>query len=131
MTPTEHEGTVAVDAAARRYWESRKKELADHGAPNALPEFDDLEPLQQNGVREFVLPFVWAALEALPSRVDSLREEWGRRIKDDSEGNGHMIGFVPASYRTREDALEGGNGKGMFQDQELVKRRVTEWEAAE
>lgn len=65
MKPTEHEGTVAVDAAARAVWAAR------YPAPE--PGFDDLPPLMQNAVREEVLPLVWAALEALPDRTREVK----------------------------------------------------------
>lgn len=60
MIPSEHEGTVAVDAAARKAWA---------GQPySEKTSFDELDVLQQNRFREAVLPLVWAALEALPDR---------------------------------------------------------------
>jgi hypothetical protein len=62
MTPTEHEGTVAVDAAARKMY-------ADVNAGLDVPEFDHLHPVQQNVFRDAVLPYVWAGLEALPDRA--------------------------------------------------------------
>ena len=125
MTPSEHDATVAVDAAARKLYES-----VFDGEEEARP-FDDLDPLQKRHLREQVLPFVWAALEALPDR-EELREEFGRRIKDGSMGNGHMKGHVSSLYRTREEAVEGiAGGRGVFADQEIVVRRVTEWEPAD
>lgn len=131
MTPTEHEATVAVDAAARRFWKAQQDSFALQGAPGALEDFDALDRLQQVEVKQHVLPFVWAALEALPDRTLSLREEWGRRIKDGSLGEGHMVGRVTAVYRTEEGALLGNpGGKPIHSDSELVVRRVTEWEAA-
>lgn len=66
MTPTEHEGTVAVDAAARV--------LARHTQRRGA-EWDDLKPLTQNALREQVLPLVRAALEALPDRSAAVRAQ--------------------------------------------------------
>jgi hypothetical protein len=63
VTPTEHEGTVAVDAAARAVYDAQRRSM-----PSGAASFDDLDVLQRNHFRESVLPFVWAALEALPDR---------------------------------------------------------------
>ena len=138
MTPTEHEGTVAVDAAAKVMYarniaamEPIVEQLRAQGQQVDLTrDWDDLGPLEKNNYREMALPVVWAALEALPDRVESLREEFGRRIKDDSLGNGHMKGHVSSLYGSKEAANEGiAGGNGIFADQEIVVRRVTEWEA--
>lgn len=68
MIPTEHEATVAVDAAARALWASVNAQMQ-----LPLPPFDQLSPLEQNHFREDALPLVWAALGALPDRR---REGW-------------------------------------------------------
>lgn len=59
--------------------------------------------------------------------VEGLRPEFGRQIVDDSCGNGHMVGHVSSLYRTRQDAIAGGNGLGLFTDQIIVRRHVTPW----
>lgn len=64
MDPTEHELTVAVDAAAKVL----------HGDVTQEP-WDDLTPLEQLEVRETVLPCIWAALRALPDRRAALLAE--------------------------------------------------------
>lgn len=73
MTPTEHEGTVAVDAAARKMHELQRESMLKTGLVPDLPTWDDLNQLSKNSYREGVLPAVWAALEALPDRR---REAW-------------------------------------------------------
>lgn len=75
MIPTEHEGTVAVDAAARSLYERMMAEARAGGfpMPRDIPDFDDLDALSRNRWREQALPFVWAALSALPDRR---REGW-------------------------------------------------------
>lgn len=75
MTPTEHELTVAVDAAARKLWEG----LARAGDVYAgRRPFDDLDELLQQRLREEVLPIVTAVLAALPDRG----LEIARRVRD-------------------------------------------------
>lgn len=74
MTPTEQEGTVAVDAAARTAWDLQRKAAEAAGVPTAGP-WENLGPLDQNYYREAVLPLVWAALEALPDRRESVLEQ--------------------------------------------------------
>ena len=69
MTPTEHEGTVAVDAAARKMYADYADRLRSQNVPDvAIAEFDHLAPTIRNQWREAALPLVWAALEALPDR---------------------------------------------------------------
>lgn len=68
---TDHELTVAVDAAARAGWEVTRTKLerinvSDVAVP---PPFDELHRLTQNEIRESVLAPVMAALEALPDRA--------------------------------------------------------------
>lgn len=63
MEPTEHEGTVAVDAAARVVYHAAVSPRSD------APAFDTLDPMVQNRFRESVTPLVWAALQALPDRA--------------------------------------------------------------
>lgn len=67
MTPTEHEGTVAVDAAARVAWDRQRKAAESAGVTTA-GDWENLNAMDQNYYREVVLPMVWAALEALPDR---------------------------------------------------------------
>lgn len=67
MKPTEHEATVAVDAAARVVYEHQTRGIA------AAPPYDALDPMQALHLRESVLPLVWAGLEALPDRGDGVR----------------------------------------------------------
>lgn len=67
MTPTEHEATVAVEAAARVAWDRQRAEAERAGVPT-LGDWEDIGALNQNYYREVVLPLVWAALEALPDR---------------------------------------------------------------
>lgn len=61
MTPTEHEMTVAVHAAARTLYAT----LSD------APPFDDLPANERLSLRESVLTLVVAALEAVPDRAPS------------------------------------------------------------
>ena len=78
MTPTEHEGTVAVDAAARKFWELQERAIHEqtNGAVTG-PSWEQLNHLKRNEVRQHVLPLVWAALEALPDRrADAWDEGW-------------------------------------------------------
>lgn len=76
--PSEAEATIAVDAAARKAWDLQREALRDQGY--ATPEFDALAPAEKLRVREQVLPFVWAALEALErpdlARVRALVSDW-------------------------------------------------------
>jgi len=61
VIPTEHEGTVALDAAARLYLETQ--------VPGE--KWDNLDAVQRQAVKQMLLPMVWAALEALPDRRHS------------------------------------------------------------
>jgi len=68
VKPTEHEMTVAVDAAARHI-----HQLTAAGALGAVT-FDELHPSIRLAYREQILGPVVAALEALPNRgVDGAR----------------------------------------------------------
>lgn len=62
MKPTEQEGTVAVDAAARWLYEATRPSTFP------TPTFEQIGAMAQNSLREQMLPLVWAALEALPDR---------------------------------------------------------------
>lgn len=76
MNPTEHEYTVAVDAAARHIWAYQYRAIVADARPGASvpPEdFDALSPLTQHHLREAALPVARAVLEALPDR---LRGTW-------------------------------------------------------
>lgn len=90
MTPTEHEGTVAVDAAARVAYERHR---LDHRT-----EFDDLDPHVQNMWRETVLAPVWAALEALPDRRAAVWDE-GELAGRDNANDGYPDPLVENPYR--------------------------------
>lgn len=62
MTPTEHEYTVATDAAAKALY------LTAGGDDDDSLPWEDVPRLTQNQIRESVLPIVDAALQALPDR---------------------------------------------------------------
>lgn len=65
--PTEDAATKAVDAAARAYYDEQIKARREVFPPSAVfPTFDELEPEVRLGLREGVLPLVWAAVAALP-----------------------------------------------------------------
>lgn len=66
MIPTEHEATIALDAATRVHW--RRQQALSAAAGHQYPDFDDLERGDQNAVLSELLPMVWAALEAIPDR---------------------------------------------------------------
>lgn len=76
MQPTEHELTVAVDAAARTNYEIARHHQAIRGL-GALPAFDDLDRITQNNQREAVLRVITAVLEALPDRAEAERRRIG------------------------------------------------------
>lgn len=76
MKPTEHEMTIAVDAAARHVW-STIAVLDIQGMP-----FEDVPPLAQNKLREDVLQVVIAALEALPDRAAAERIRIGTYLTE-------------------------------------------------
>lgn len=57
--PREADATMAVEAAAKAYYDSVSK------APDA-PAWDDLDVMVKLDVRNAVLSVVWAALKALP-----------------------------------------------------------------
>lgn len=64
----------------------------------------------------------------LIERIDTVIQrhtstEWGRRVKDNSRGNGHLAGYVSSTYATREKAEET-----LYSDQEIVERIVSGWE---
>lgn len=84
MIPTEHEGTVAVDAAARTMFAAARDRAGSirAGAHSRHIEWDDLEPLRRNQWLEAALPIVWAALEALPDRAIAARAEVIKRVED-------------------------------------------------
>lgn len=78
MRPTEHEATVAVDAAARAAYDeeaARAREILPPEAAASIIEWDDLTALDKNDWRESVLKLVWAALAALPDRRRGAWEE--------------------------------------------------------
>lgn len=67
--PTEAMATVAVDAAARNFYETNVT-VPEGGSK---PSFDDLPATAKLQFRQAVLPIVWAALSALP---DPRRVAW-------------------------------------------------------
>lgn len=72
MIPTEHEGTVAVEAAARE-WHRVSRLAAERLGKHLPPLWEDLTLLEQRNLKQQALGFVWAALEALPDRRDAVR----------------------------------------------------------
>lgn len=62
MIATEHEMTVATDAAARAYFEESTRHLEPR------PAFDDLKPMEKWQVRQHVMPLAVAAIQAIPDR---------------------------------------------------------------
>jgi hypothetical protein len=92
VTPTEHEGTVAVDAAARKLWELQEQAVYEStGGKVRGPSYDQLKQLKKNEVRQSVLPIVWAALEALPDR------------RADGWDEGYRSGFSNAMRRMSDE----------------------------
>lgn len=94
MKPTEHEMTVAVDAAARHLYQN---------APSTReirPTFDELHPTTANLYREEVLGPVIAALAALPDRRLGLALEL-----DDIETALHR--WNTATYRAEHSLVLG------------------------
>lgn len=75
---SEYEATIAVEAAARKVWETNSEgynaTMERAGLPPALAWDDpNMNPLTKNEYRNAVLPIVWATLEALP---DHRRDIW-------------------------------------------------------
>jgi len=58
---SEHDATLAVEAAARKMFEDAKPSTF-------LARWEDLHPTAQLEFRQAVLPVVWAALGALPDQ---------------------------------------------------------------
>jgi len=69
---SEHDATLAVDAAARAAYEARAKEMLDAHDEHATP-WDEATPALKLAWRNSVLKPVWAALGALP---DQRRAAW-------------------------------------------------------
>lgn len=63
--PREGDATVALEAAARKVYESSRQP--------SDPAWRDLLPGSQNAIKSSLLPIVWAALDALP---DPRRGAW-------------------------------------------------------
>lgn len=86
MIPSEHEATVAVDAAARRLYD-----LAGGTA------FDALSAEAKRQLKQQVLDVVWAALEAIPDRRTG--------TADDIEAIADALGRwnIPSSGHPEED----------------------------
>ena len=72
---SEHDATVAVEAAAKHVYETTIK-------PNTLsmlPDWDDLPAVHKRNLKEQVLGIVWAALGALPDQRHLAYEEgWAK-----------------------------------------------------
>lgn len=92
--PTEAAATAAVDAAARKHWETFKAGLEKQRADErlVLPPFDELHPVQQLAQREAVLPLVWEALKALP---DPRHAAWAEGF---TSGASTMAPFLENPY---------------------------------
>lgn len=73
MSVREGEATVAVEAAARKAYETNVENRRRVFPPGVkFRGWDELDPITKNGWREDVLPLIWAALEALPDRSRGL-----------------------------------------------------------
>ena len=68
MIPTEHEYTVATQAAAKRYHEDMVRAASMTPSPIEVPAWDDLDAFRRQQTMEAVLPIVNAAISALPDR---------------------------------------------------------------
>lgn len=69
MNVSEHDATVAVEAAARKAYDTGREEAVRRLAPEyvaRLSDWDDISPFEKTQWRTLVLPTVWAALDALP-----------------------------------------------------------------
>jgi len=55
--------------------------------------------------------------------AEQMQTEWGRRIKDDSCGNGHLIGQVTSIFHSEVEVRSH-----LFSDQEVVVREATPWQ---
>jgi hypothetical protein len=79
MTPTEAEVQAAVDAAARDLFDRDTAPLRARVAedPDAVtgsvPMWEELDPMARHRYLDMVQPVVWAALQALPDRLDQVR----------------------------------------------------------
>lgn len=61
---SEHDATLAVDAAAKHIYETKIR-------PNTLsilPDWEDFSAVQKRNLKDQVLGIVWAALGALPDQ---------------------------------------------------------------
>lgn len=68
---SEHDATLAVDAAAQAVFAASRKAVFDTLPPETaarLADWDGIGPVQQLEWRQQVLPLVWAALGALPDQ---------------------------------------------------------------
>lgn len=63
MNPMEHEGTVALEAACKKWWSDSYE----------IP-WETVDPIVKQGIKENFLPMIWAALEALPEKPEVLEE---------------------------------------------------------
>lgn len=79
MTPTEAEVQAAVDAAARDLFDRdtaplRARVAEDPSAvTGSVPWWEDLDPMVRHRYLDMVQPVVWAALQAIPDRLDQIR----------------------------------------------------------
>lgn len=73
MIPSENEIQVAMEAAAKRMWdEHRNAALAADGV--VLPLYEELKRSDRNILLDQVNPVVWAALVAIPDRLQYIRD---------------------------------------------------------
>jgi hypothetical protein len=69
MNPTDHEWTVATDAAAQKIY------MLQYGATTMEPGYwDNVAPLAKRQFREAALEIIRPALEALPDRLEPIRQ---------------------------------------------------------
>lgn len=71
-------------------------------------------------------PCDWSAVLDGVASTAGVRQEYGRRIKDDSCGNGHMVGQITTIHSSLDAA-----GTDKFSDQEIVVRSVRPWQVVE
>lgn len=86
--PTEEAATVAVDVAARKVFEAQRPDIP--GVPQV--EWEHLSPTVKLGIRESVLPIIWAALAALP---DPRYAAWIEGFEEGSDDTFGSTGACP------------------------------------
>jgi hypothetical protein len=72
MIPSENEIQVAMEAAAKRAWDETRTEELANGI--LLPTWEELDQYNRNICLDTVNPIVWAALTALPDRLQIIRD---------------------------------------------------------